>query len=110
MDVTSMKRIHIIYSGIGLIIVVGLFILISALIRNNQPTVEALDFCEKYPEALFCTDDNASEQEVVTDMFSTLLETYPLGYTEGFCYAYFAGNLSVYCRESKDIILKDTVK
>jgi len=102
-----MKRKHIIYGGVGVIVLVGLIILLIGLLKKDEPTEEALNFCEQYPQALFCTNENATEIEVVSNMFLTLLEGYNRGYSDQFCDAYFTGNLSLYCKESKEIIFPE---
>lgn len=99
-----MKRKWIIYSGVGLIVIVGFIVILTNILANNEPSQEALSFCEGYPDALFCIDDEATEEEIVTDMFLTLLNTTDLDVTEEFCNAYFVGNLVEYCERTDDIL------
>ncbi len=92
-----MKKKLYIFGSIGFVIVgLILFVLLSNKPEEIDP-LEVMLFCEKYPDALVCDNQSASNDAIAEDMFIDVIENYSTGYSEQFCKDYFYGNIKEYC-------------
>ena len=104
-----MKRKIYIFGTIGIL---AITLVIFLLLINKPEEVDPLEvllFCEKYPEALVCDNQYASNNAIAEDMFIDVIENYSTGYSEQFCLDYFYGNIENYCvAGTVDILPTDT--
>jgi hypothetical protein len=89
---------------ISSIAVVAIVLIVINVIRNNEPSESVLSFCETYPNAIVCTDEDSTFVEIAYDTFDTILAHYPNVMDETFCTLYFTGNLSQYCLNDFEMI------
>lgn len=87
-------RILILLTGLFLFSIGAMF-----LFRNNNddPVKISEEYCEHYPEAVVCVNENPSQYDVVYDMFSMMLDEADGAIDDQFCDDHFTGRLQDYC-------------
>jgi hypothetical protein len=87
-------RILILLTGLFLFSIGAMFLFRS---NDDDPVEISEEYCEHYPEALVCVDENPSEYEVVYDMFSMMLDEADGAIDDQFCDDHFTGRVQDYC-------------
>ena len=87
----------------------GAILLIVNLLspQGDGDEPEERSFCENHPNALYCTNEEATAQEIAIDMFHTLQDNFDGEYGATFCDDYFYGNIRDYCKQSKLLLLPE---
>lgn len=100
-----MKRKNLIWlTGVSAFLV-AVIILVIAITMEQEPTLEAQTFCEAFPSALFCQEEEYAEIDIAEDMLQTFMAHYPNVMSESFCNNYFYGNLQNYCLEDPSVLV-----
>lgn len=94
---------HYSYYMIGLLALIGIIIFVFTK-SSDDIDITKLEFCNVYPNSLFCVDDNATKDDVVADNFLYIIQNYPNSLNDNFCHFYFAGRISNYCIEDLSMI------
>ncbi|QMS84540.1 hypothetical protein [Candidatus Xianfuyuplasma coldseepsis] len=103
------RRMYIIGGIVVVTIITALTLILLNIFASDEPTEEAINFCEAYPETLFCEDDTATPMEIAVDLFTIVKDGYSAGYEEVFCEKFFYGNLETYCEEQPTILFPNDV-
>ena len=100
-----MNRKHLLIGSGVVTTLIAIIILVVSLNLRNEPTEEAESFCDAFPNAVFCVEDDPSEMEIAADMIVTLMVHYPNVMSESFCTNYFSGNLRTYCLDDPSVLV-----
>lgn len=98
------RRMYIISGIVAVTIITALILILVNIFASDEPTPEAINFCEAYPETLFCEDATATPMAIAVDLFTIVKDSYTEGYDDEFCENFFYGNLEGYCETQPQVL------